>query len=96
MRPELHARRNEDPGHAPGFCFSVFTAEMRYDGHHATRHAGGMEAPTDLQALGRAFLDALVTRLGHHGAVAVLLLLAAEVDRAGQCEPADLHTASLN
>jgi hypothetical protein len=39
---------------------------------------------THLQTLGRAFLDALLARLGHHGAAAVLLLLAAEIHTAEQ------------
>ena len=37
-----------------------------------------MEVPTDLQSLGRAFLDALVAHLGYMGAAGVLLLLAAD------------------
>jgi hypothetical protein len=38
-----------------------------------------MDALTDLQTLGRSFLAALVARLGHEGAAAVLLLLAVEL-----------------
>lgn len=38
-----------------------------------------MHTPTDLQLLGRAFLEALVARLGNLGAAGVLMLLAAEM-----------------
>jgi len=42
-----------------------------------------MHHQTDLNDLGRAFLDALVAKLGYAGAAAVLLLLAAEVKALG-------------
>ncbi len=38
-----------------------------------------MDAPTELESLGRAFLAALVGRLGPEGAAAVLLLFVAEL-----------------
>jgi hypothetical protein len=40
-----------------------------------------MDAPPDLETLGRAFLAALVAKLGHGGAAAVLTLLAAELTK---------------
>jgi uncharacterized membrane protein len=61
---------------------------MRADAAIAKRGiVTGMDIPTVLQILGRAFLDALVARLGYMGAAAVMLLLAAELKTAAQREP---------
>jgi hypothetical protein len=45
-----------------------------------------MDVPTDLQTLGRSFIDALLARLGNLGAAAVLLMLATELKFAAQQE----------
>jgi hypothetical protein len=46
-----------------------------------------MDVPDALQALGKAFLAALVDRLGRDGAAAVLTLLAHEMTKAeGACQ----------
>jgi hypothetical protein len=72
---------SNDPGHAPGFWFLREPPDSRDDRRHEAR----MDTPTtDLQTLGRAFLDALLASLGQHGAAAVLLLLAAEIPTAEQ------------
>jgi len=43
-----------------------------------------MKIPTDLESLGRAFVAALVDRLGYAGAGGVLMLLAVEMKMAAQ------------
>jgi hypothetical protein len=65
----------------------VFTYDLQHDIRYGVRHRRGMDVPTDLQALGRAFLATLVARLGHDGAGGVLLLLAAEMKTAGGRPP---------
>jgi hypothetical protein len=52
---------------------------MRQDHGNEARHGGRMQIPTELETLGRAFLAALVARLGHEGAAGVLMLLAVEM-----------------
>jgi hypothetical protein len=67
-------------------CFCAKPTDLRREGATRRGTLTGMEVPTDLQTLGRAFLAALVARHDHPGAAGVLLLLAAEL-KARQREP---------
>lgn len=77
----VRCSQHNDPGLAPGFLFLGIATETQQDGCHGAWQAGDMDAPADLEILGRAFLAALVARLVSDGAAVVFMLLANELRR---------------
>lgn len=81
-----HATAPSDPTSSWG-DLRTDTRYFPYDDRSDTRQHRGIDSGLDVQSLGRAFLDALVAKLGCLGAACVLLLLAAEMKTAGANRP---------